>query len=664
MQPRSKKAKRRSTKNKELTQPLVSDADTQDNRRYSPQPSLPINISPAPNNGDAQNLISISGGRTTIQPDGTIETNGGHVLISQSPKRPELVANASPDSPFALPPSFLSVQPPPYFHTPSRSLSTPNLTAQNTEQKTQEPRLVIQDEEVEENPSPLLQADVETSSSWVKQISSVVAKGTISMVASGANAINAMMSASNNPPSDIGPDWWNSMSTGIKVLSLWDGFASLSVNYVFSYKSIPEAYTKVKKSLFKKNQTGKEMVINGVTVFLGVSAAVATSSIAFTSFEWAGTSIAAPITAATFSIYLTTRYCGVKNLMNRARAFFDPEMKELSETIDLLKRIREVDKPEMNKLLLKAFNENGQAFDDETFTTFFLEFAEALESHPHYFMHEKTSAKQKLEYASTMMRLAFAAVIGVAAFPTFTQKGFDGINKLSQLTADKDLSDMDDIYKIMIGVFPGLASAMLYAISAYDLPKLTVDILGDLWERCKTLSGIENHQEKRKLQMTLALRATLFTYIIGANYSASGSMFIVAESVDNGAMPIFKFSDKLKSIHEVLNQIGGWLVNTISNEKALIRPNKAAPKLHDLISILSHHRDIDHKLTVEAADAAQRALSASRAESNLDKPRLERNVSASSSRLSFFTTLEEGNTAQTRREPLLTAGQTRRPSSR
>lgn len=98
------------------------------------------------------------------------------------------------------------------------------------------------------------------------------------------------------------------------------------------------------------------------------------------------------------------------------------------------------------------------------------------------------------------LKLSLASVVGYYTFQTFDQKGFDGIkilieeiaklantianayptvNDFAKNTNDiaKKLAELSNSIKILIGTFPGAATALFYFIHLFDLPDVVVNNL-------------------------------------------------------------------------------------------------------------------------------------------------------------------------------------------
>ncbi len=407
-------------------------------------------------------------------------------------------------------------------------------------------------------------------------------KFTLSMIAGGASALNATVNPSGAQPSNIGQEWWDSLSTALAFYCLLNGGASLIVNYVFAYTSIPTAALKIRKNLLKYPQNKREIIENGITITLGTSAAVATAAIAYNAFTWTkkytgNEAIADIVTVASLAINFTTRYVGVRSLLNFFHAYTDEELILKKELSDDLANIQADYKETMQTLLEDAFNENNHLFNEDTLVRFI---NKIIDTQDPDFINVISPAKARLHKALHGLEVLFAATIGLAALPTFIQLGFNGINILATKCGYEELGHLDRHYRGLIGLTPGVATAMLYAISTLDLPRLLVNIVKEL------------NEERRAWPMFL------FAVFLVFNILASGSMQNVAEGVESKEDRIFDFlslSTFLGVALVWLNRLGGGITNAkASFQKLFGSPSLTDPKLGD-VNKWMHDINIDNR---------------------------------------------------------------------
>jgi hypothetical protein len=417
-------------------------------------------------------------------------------------------------------------------------------------------------------------------------------KFTLSTVAGGASALNATVNPSGGQPSDIGEEWWDNLSTSLAFFCILNGCASLIVNFVFAYTSIPAAALKIRKNLLKYPQTTREIVENGITITLGTSAAVATAAIAYNAFSWTSKythneALADIVTAASLAINFTTRYVGVRSLINSFRAHSDEELmlkKELSEDLG---NIHADYKVTMQSLLTEAFVQNNHQFNETTLVLFL---KKIIAKDDPDFVNAITPAKALLYKALHALEVLFAATIGLAALPTFTQLGYNGINILVTKCGSDELAHLDRFYRGLIGITPGVATAMLYAVSTLDLPRLLVNIVKELYE------------DRR------AWPIFVFVLFLTFNILASGSMQNVAEGVESKEDRIFDFlslSTFLGVSLVWLNRLGGGITNArASFQKLYGSPDLTDPKIRD-VDKLMHDFNTDHRFQPDTRSTLQ-----------------------------------------------------------
>jgi hypothetical protein len=413
--------------------------------------------------------------------------------------------------------------------------------------------------------------------------SAILTKSTVSLIAGSSSAINAGVNASKSQPQDISEAWWNAMSAPLQADTGWSFSASLSVNVIFAYNSISEAFDKARDNLFKRNQTRQEILENFITVTLGSSAAIASAAISYNAFSWTIGAVSYPVTVASLLINFTTRYVGVRTLINRFHLHLDKDLIIKNQCVQDLERIDPAYYKEVNEAVLAAFEKNEKKLDKEFIAIFATEFLELLEEKPDILKPE-TDSEAFNRRAFFLFEVVFACSIGLAALPTFTQKGFDGINLLVTLIKTDGMNFLAWYLKALVGAMPGIATAMLYTISALDFPKLTMTIMQGLFDAMKNAEGIHAH-------LKLVVPVMAFLYLAIANGFASSSMQNVAEGVFGKPDRIFDFISTENILGKILiplNRIGGGVTNAkASFSHAFGKANATDPKLADVIKLFN-----------------------------------------------------------------------------
>jgi hypothetical protein len=416
-----------------------------------------------------------------------------------------------------------------------------------------------------------------------KRFGKILGKTVISLIASGANAINAMMNPSNKQPKDISWEWVESLSPAQRADAIWNFCASLLVNFILAYDSIPAAFYTLKKSVTKEHKTQQEKIDLGVTITLGLFAAVASAAISYGAFTWLNPAVAELVAFGALLINFTTRYVGVKNLGNRARSGYDKDTQAIHQFIRDMNNIKP-DYQNITEILVKqSYAKAGDKMNDKTIAYFanrMFILRRHWERKNEDIIHADTRVDKLRLFTLKGMTISFASIVGLASLTTFDQKGFDGLNKIT----GGFMENLPGGVRGFIGFPPGAATAMLYAVSALDAPKRTVNTMRDL----------AHDREAKKI--------ALFLFLAIANFYASGSM----ENVCKGAMQrsdwIFNFlilGTLLGQLVVYLNRAGGGATNTnASFKKFFSAPAPTTGRLRDVVKYLDT-KDITERLTTK-----------------------------------------------------------------
>jgi hypothetical protein len=415
-------------------------------------------------------------------------------------------------------------------------------------------------------------------------ILTIMTKIIVSLIASGANAINAMMNPSDKQPKDINSEWWENLSTRDRTEAIWFAVASLLVNFILAYDSIPEAFHTLKTSVTKPHKTRQEKFDLGVTVTLGLSAAVASSAISFGAFTWLNTTVAKIVAFAALLINFTTRYVGVKNLGNRVRSGYDSDTQAIHQFIRDMNNIKRRYRNITDMLVKQSYDRAGNKINDKTIAYFanrMFILRRIIEEKNDNIIHTNNRLDIAWHYLLLGLTGSLASIVGLASLPTFDQKGFDGLNAIT----GGYLKFLPAGARGFIGFPPGAATAMLYAVSALDLPNLTVNTAKDLW-----------HDRD-------GIKFLFFLFLGIANVYASSSM----ENVSKGAMQspdwIFSFlvlGTFLGKTVVNLNRVGGGATNTkASFLKFFSAPAPRDGRLRDVIKYLEK-KDITTRLSTKS----------------------------------------------------------------
>lgn len=406
----------------------------------------------------------------------------------------------------------------------------------------------------------------------------VGAKATVSFIAGSSSAFFATINESGKLPAQVGaslPNWWNDMSTRQQFDSVLNGTCSLGINFLFAMESIPAAAHKFRVNVLKANQTSGEKFENALTVIMAASAAIAAAAIAHSSFGWTDDAIDNPaidyiVTGTTFFTNLTTRYVGLRSLINRVRDANDIDAIAKRKFIKDLELIHEDYVNEVNGYIKTAVEESGGELNQEAIKLFAEKLKTELALNPNL-LKEPNKIIELLLYPWEGLKISLAVVVGAAAWLTFTQKGFDGINKLY----NESLNNLDRLYKGLIGAVPGLTHASLYTVNMYDFPQVTYDTIKHVIKYPRSLLDISS--------------IGLFIALGIANYYASASMQSVSEGIEKDSDHIFNFlvvDTFIGVLDTLVNRLGGGVTNTNSSYRSTFVPNIKDPKIHDVTSLL------------------------------------------------------------------------------
>jgi len=125
---------------------------------------------------------------------------------------------------------------------------------------------------------------------------------------------------------------------------------------------------------------------------------------------------------------------------------------------------------------------------------------------------------------------------------TYAQKGFDGVNIISKLSAGKSLDEISDIYKHLIGAIPGLAGGMFYGNAGLSLRTTMTEAVSKLYNKPELIPQA----------------LTLFV----TNGLASNSMTNIGQNVIKNKHNMFHLTEGPKGLAYVaMITVGGSCVN-------------------------------------------------------------------------------------------------------
>jgi hypothetical protein len=308
-------------------------------------------------------------------------------------------------------------------------------------------------------------------------------------------AIYALFLLSGMPIQEAGENlgaWWKSMSTAKKIWSIIFAFSSEYVNTKLNIKFFSEFWEKLTTNLKKCFTDVKSFFVSTVATILALGGAFAAGVLAYEGLIFS--KILAPIFAALNSgLFFISRYIGVNRVFNRfinrknnniQRNIID-DINHLKEPfkVKLEAKLKEVveellrnKKPDEEKILTKSdFDIIFKALADEL---------DKIKSGPDKkdCIKEKTRTEQAAEIGAKIFDNSLAAFIATITMITFAHKTKKGVEAMSD-----DLKDINNLLKILEGAPGGLASAMLFGVSAADFRTLCIEAAFHLYHHPKEI---------------------------------------------------------------------------------------------------------------------------------------------------------------------------------
>lgn len=400
--------------------------------------------------------------------------------------------------------------------------------------------------------------------SWAWNIIKKPIAGTFAVVSSFSTAIYTGLYATESQPGDISINWLQSLSSTEIAKTAIYGVSSLAANTAQTYDSLVKFLTSSASNSknyierYQKHCCKTYGATMGGAVF-GTTAAVASFGLAITSYAFLPIGWEISATALSTLAYLVTRYRGAKNFILTVQGRFNDKINTLENAAYLLRNLNSDYYEKVQEMIAKKATENG--FSDEALKNIFEEL-NALQTSSEGALIFPISKLQRrlLSHAD----IAFALLLATCVFPTFMQKGIDGINNLFKL---KDLAKHVQIAE---GSLPGAASAMLYGVSGWKFRRVFLDVLSELY----TNLHWKEFCKKPKAVIWLFFK---FLLIVGANGISSVSMITVGEGILKRADRICQFLDSdgtLGQAYVKANQAGAGIVNIISSFNLFLNNEK------------------------------------------------------------------------------------------
>lgn len=407
--------------------------------------------------------------------------------------------------------------------------------------------------------------------------------------------------------------WWRSLSTGQLIHSLANGVASLSINIIMNLLFFPlaadEFYRNIKTF---RHHPGKN--ISAIT--LGGAGALGAAAIAYMAFTLfpdtlGGEILACSAALVNFVIYVATRYIGATNVLKRIANLFDDDIQTQKEFITLLDHLNPTHCPMLNDTYQQihqhifASYPNAVEAKEEDLQLLAEALARALSEYAEMYpdlINNPSQCAKLINGLLTFFDLTMAiALVGGPAMLTFSQKAFEGVQKIGELWASQSLTDLNVWTKRTIAFVPGLASGAFYGNFGFDFRHLIIDFAKTIY-----------HDPKPKDILFAAL------LLIGNVLSASGMQNVATSIVKDENNIVFVADNAYGLAFIMLNALGGFVVNSASTFKKAFLSTKTTPDSVASISSLADHfrRTNDHPLAKHTANAI-RSLSLFALDENL-----------------------------------------------
>lgn len=266
------------------------------------------------------------------------------------------------------------------------------------------------------------------------------------------------------------------MSITTLIFAAINAFCGIAINATMNSRFFPTAWDGLKNGFTKCSESVEGTIGNTASLILGLSAFAAAFGICYTAFAWLPASTITALLPALFKgiATFTGRYVqGVSTIISNVKGLFDEDMKLQKEAYDLLNHLKAEYLESVNEFL------RNELLNDDAIAKLF----EAIDKQPDIL--DKKSILEKIsQFLGKVFDVLYTLVIATNVFPTFGQKGFDGIKELTGLFTRifgqiNPLESFDDFNQILTGMLPASASTIFYGIGASG----TRDKLVRLWER-------------------------------------------------------------------------------------------------------------------------------------------------------------------------------------
>jgi hypothetical protein len=381
-------------------------------------------------------------------------------------------------------------------------------------------------------------------------------QGIVGGITALQNAANAAAAPCDINPSDMSPAWFNAIDPEAKAMVIANATSAELVNAILNLLFLQVAYG-ILVNLWKRQGANlKEKVLVLTELLFAADSGFTLAFIAEDSFSFFPdhlNAIPATISGAT---NFASRLTGIDSAVMRARHFFNKDAKIQKKLAEALRSVGDQSKLENTfRTTLDDFNKAyREGSNNNTYEELLEQFLAALNMTAEPAQFQKRTTASKIASGSGLAFDAlFALYLGVCAFITFMQKGYQGKEDIfwphnntvssdnsssSQIlscgSSDDDYSNSsssvgqwDDsneapvsrIAQAALGGMSGFSSGALYLTRALDFRCMLYN-LGDFL-----------YENRNSGALNIGFLLTAVSLLAVANYFASSSGFNMAEKI-------------------------------------------------------------------------------------------------------------------------------------
>lgn len=413
--------------------------------------------------------------------------------------------------------------------------------------------------------SPLLGTGRASSHSGItrklKAAAKLGAQSVVGGITALQNAANAAAAPDDINPSDMSWQWFKDLPADIQTLTILNASSAELVNAILNLLFLQVAWGILANLWNRQKNTAAEKFVVAGELLLALDSAVTLAFIAEDSFTFLPYHTNAIPASISFATNFASRLTGIDDAIMRGRNFFNKDAKLQTQLLQALTYIDDQDKlKETFKKVHDDFLLANQDTSDLNYPELLRQFLDTLAVTTSKDDFRLRTAKDKAKAgAGISFDILMAAYIGVCAYITFMQKGYQGKADIVKLFEDD--ASFTHMAQALMGVFSGVTSGALYFTRALDFRTMLLDLA-------------EHIIDNRTSPILYLKVATL----AAANYFASSSGFNMAEKIvemtsPNTAIVPMVPGSTIAKLYEYGNQAGVLEVNALSTvNKAILNP--------------------------------------------------------------------------------------------